>query len=48
MGIENQQFLVPHCSFKYQGRELDYYDKEIECTSPHLLDSVHWMIIFKF
>ena len=22
--------------------ELDYYDKEIECTSPHLLDSVHW------
>lgn len=32
----------PHFSFKYQGRELDYYDKEIECTSPHLLDSVHW------
>ena len=23
----------PHFSFKYQGRELDYYDKEIECTS---------------
>jgi len=32
----------PHFSFKYQGRELDYYDKEIEVTSPHLLDSVHW------
>ena len=29
-------------SFKYRGKELDYYDKEIECTSPHLLDSVHW------
>jgi len=32
----------PHFSFKYRGRELDYYDEEIECTSPHLLDSVHW------
>jgi hypothetical protein len=32
----------PHFSFQYQGRELDYYDSEIECTSPHLLDSVHW------
>lgn len=32
----------PHFSFKYRGRELDYYDKEIEATSPHLLDSVHW------
>lgn len=32
----------PHYSFKYQGRELDYYDAEIECTSPHLLDCVHW------
>jgi hypothetical protein len=32
----------PHFSFQYQGRELEYYDKEIECTSPHLLDSVHW------
>ena len=32
----------PHFSFQYQGRELDYYDKEIEVTSPHLLDSVHW------
>lgn len=33
---------IPHFSFQYQGRELEYYDKEIECTSPHLLDSVHW------
>lgn len=33
---------VPHFSFQYQGRELDYYDSEIECTSPHLLDSIHW------
>lgn len=32
----------PHFSFQYKGRELDYYDKEIECNSPHLLDSVHW------
>ena len=32
----------PHFSFRYQGKELDYYDREIECTSPHLLDSVHW------
>lgn len=37
----------PHFSFKYQGRELDYYDKEIECTSPHLLDSIHWCDPFK-
>lgn len=33
---------IPHFSFQYQGRELEYYDNEIECTSPHLLDSVHW------
>jgi len=33
---------IPHFSFQYQGRELEYYDREIECTSPHLLDSVHW------
>jgi hypothetical protein len=33
---------IPHFSFQYKGRELEYYDKEIECTSPHLLDSVHW------
>ncbi len=33
---------TPHFSFQYQGRELEYYDNEIECTSPHLLDSLHW------
>jgi len=33
----------PHFSFQYQGRELDYYDNELECTSPHLLDSIHWI-----
>ena len=32
----------PHFSFRYQGRELEYYDNEIGCTSPHLLDSLHW------
>jgi len=32
----------PHFSFRYQGRELDYYDEEIQATSPHLLDSLHW------
>lgn len=32
----------PLFSLRYKGKELDYYDKEIECTSPHLLDSVHW------
>lgn len=32
----------PHFSFKYKGIELNYYDEEIECTSPHLLDSLHW------
>lgn len=32
----------PHFSFQYKDRELEYYDNEIECTSPHLLDSVHW------
>ena len=32
----------PHFSFKHMGYELTYYDDEIECTSPHLLDSIHW------
>lgn len=32
----------PHFSFRHQGKELTYYDDEIGCTSPHLLDSVHW------
>jgi len=33
----------PHFSFQYQGRELTYYDDWHECTSPHLLDSLHWL-----
>lgn len=32
----------PHFSFRYQGKELEYYDEQIGCTSPHLLDSLHW------
>jgi hypothetical protein len=32
----------PHFSFRYQGQELTYYDDNSQCTSPHLLDSVHW------
>ena len=32
----------PHFSFQYKGRELEYYDDWHECTSPHLLDSIHW------
>jgi hypothetical protein len=34
---------IPHFSFRYIGKELTYYDEEIGCTSPHLLDSVHWL-----
>lgn len=33
----------PHFSFKHIGNELNYYDDELECTSPHLLDSLHWL-----
>jgi hypothetical protein len=33
----------PHFSFRHKGNELTYYDPEIECTSPHLLDSLHWL-----
>ena len=32
----------PHFSFRHRGKELTYYDDEIGCTSPHLLDSIHW------
>ena len=32
----------PHFSFRYIGNELTYYDENSQCTSPHLLDSVHW------
>ena len=33
----------PHFSFRHKGNELGYYDDEIGCTSPHLLDSLHWL-----
>lgn len=33
----------PHFSFRHKGNELNYYDPEIGCTSPHLLDSIHWL-----
>jgi hypothetical protein len=33
----------PHFSFRYRGKELTYYDDEIGCQSPHLLDSLHWL-----
>lgn len=33
----------PHFSFRHRGKELTYYDEEIGCTSPHLLDSIHWL-----
>jgi hypothetical protein len=33
----------PHFSEKFNGRWLTYYDKLFETTSPHLLDSVHWL-----
>lgn len=33
----------PHFSFRHKGNELNYYDEEIGCTSPHLLDSLHWL-----
>lgn len=33
----------PHFSFRNKGNELNYYDDEIEATSPHLLDSLHWL-----
>lgn len=34
---------IPHFSFRHKGNELNYYDDEIGCSSPHLLDSIHWM-----
>lgn len=34
---------IPHFSFSFKGRELDYYDSEIQAYSPHLLDSIHWL-----
>lgn len=32
----------PHFSFRHKGNELNYFDEEIGCTSPHLLDAIHW------
>lgn len=32
----------PLFTSQYQGMELEYYDGEIELTSPHLLDAIHW------
>ena len=34
---------IPHFSFRHRGEELTYFDKEIGATSPHLLDSLHWL-----
>ena len=33
----------PHYSFSFKGKELEYYDDWHKCTSPHLLDSLHWL-----
>jgi len=33
----------PHFSQKFNGQWLTYYDKLFETTSPHLLDSLHWL-----
>ncbi|WP_312389421.1 hypothetical protein [Chryseobacterium sp.] len=33
----------PLISIRNKGKELDYYDDWHECTSPHLLESLHWL-----
>ena len=33
----------PLHSLKHKGNELDYYDDWHNCTSPHLLESLHWL-----
>lgn len=33
----------PLISIRHKGNELDYYDDWHECTSPHLLESLHWL-----
>ena len=33
----------PLFSLDHKGNELDYYDDWHECTSPHLLESLHWL-----
>lgn len=34
---------IPLYSSAYKGRELDYYDDWHKVTSPHLLESLHWL-----
>jgi hypothetical protein len=38
-----KKFGYPNFSLQYIGRETTYYDKKMECNSPHLLDSLHWL-----
>jgi len=33
----------PLISIRHKGQELEYYDDWHECTSPHLLESLHWL-----
>ncbi len=33
----------PLHSLRHKGNELDYYDDWHLCTSPHLLESLHWL-----
>ncbi|HEX7868997.1 MAG TPA: hypothetical protein VF455_02695 [Chryseobacterium sp.] len=33
----------PLYSITYKGRELEYFDDWHQCTSPHLLESLHWL-----
>lgn len=33
----------PLISIRHKGNELNYYDNWHECTSPHLLESLHWL-----
>ena len=33
----------PLHSLRHKGNELNYYDDWHECTSPHLLESMHWL-----
>ncbi|MFP3832292.1 hypothetical protein [Chryseobacterium sp. SIMBA_028] len=33
----------PLISIRHKGNELNYYDDWHECTSPHLLESLHWL-----
>lgn len=33
----------PLYSIAYKGRELEYFDDWHQCTSPHLLESLHWL-----